>query len=76
MPGRSTLNVSISTEAHDGWRSFAAVHGANVSALAEAIGLTLGTLDDPEVKLPPLLRSTVVEARRIAANRATRRRPQ
>lgn len=68
------MNVVISDEAHDGWRNFAAIHGANVTALVEAIGLTMGHLDDPEEKLPPLLRSTVQEARRIAAKRSARRR--
>jgi hypothetical protein len=69
------MNVVISDEAHDGWRDFAAVHGANVTALVEASGLTFARLlDDPEDKLPPMLRATVQEARRIAAARSARRR--
>lgn len=74
MPGRSALNVVISDEAHDGWRDFCAVHGCTVSALVEAIGMALGRLDEPEAKLPPLLRATLQEARRIAAARSARRR--
>jgi hypothetical protein len=68
------MNVVISDEAHDGWREFAAVHGANVTALVEASGLAFARiLDDPEEKLPPMLRNTVQEARRIAAKRSARR---
>jgi len=74
VTGRAALNVSISREAHDGWRDFAAIHGANVTALVEAIGLTLAGLDDPEAKLPPLLRATVRQARLIDAERRSRRR--
>jgi hypothetical protein len=67
------LHVTISDEAHDGWRNFCAVHGINITALAEAIGLSLGQLDDPETELPPQLRETVIRARRIAAERIRRR---
>ena len=74
MAGRSSLNVVISDGAHEGWRTFAAIHGANVTALVEAIGLAMAELDDPEDKLPPLLRATVQDARRIAAKRSARRR--
>lgn len=73
MSRKSALNVSISTDAHDGWRDFAAIHGANVTALVEAIGLTLADLEGPEPSLPPLLRSAVQRARRIAADRGSRR---
>ena len=68
------LHVSISDEARDGWRDFAAVHGTTVTALAEAIGISLAQLDDPEAELPPLLRKTVYEARRISADRISRQR--
>jgi len=74
VSGRAALNVSISQQAHDGWRDFAAVHGANVTALVEAIGLTLASLDDPEANLPPLLRATIKQARLIDAERRSRRR--
>jgi len=47
----------------------------NITAFAEAIGLSLAQLDDPEADLPPLLRKTVHEARRIAADRISRKRP-
>jgi len=71
---RSPLNLTTSPEAHEGWRSFCAAHGCTQSALAEAIGLALGELDDPEASLPPLLRRTLHDARRIAAERSDRRR--
>ena len=68
------MNVVITDEAHDGWRDFAAVHGANVTALVEASGMVFARLvDSPEEKLPPLLRQTLQEARRIAAARSARR---
>jgi len=69
---RTALNVTTSREAHEGWRSFCAVHGCTMSALAEAIGLALAALDDPEAELPPLLRATLQDARRIGSERARR----
>ena len=73
MSERTPLNLNVSAEAHDGWVAFCATHGTTMTALAEAIGLTLGQLDGPEEKLPPLLRSTLAESRRIAAQRLGRR---
>jgi hypothetical protein len=74
MAKRLAINVSVSQEAYDGWRGFAAVHGSNVTALVEAIGRTLASLDDPEANLPPLLRTTVQQSRLIDAERRSRRR--
>ena len=69
------MNVVISDEAHDGWRNFAAIHGANVTALVEAIGLAMAEFtDQDEEQLPDLARETVQQARRIAAQRSARRR--
>ena len=53
------MNVVISDEAHDGWRNFAAIHGANVTALVEAIGLAMAEFtDQDEEQLPDLARDT------------------
>jgi hypothetical protein len=68
------LNLTVTAESHDGWASFCAAHGTTMTALAEAIGLVLGELDNPEAQLPPLLRQTLAESRRIAAERVSRRR--
>jgi hypothetical protein len=67
------MHVVISEESHDGWRHFCAVYGTNTTAMVEAIGLALADLEGPEGRLPPLLRATLVESRRIAAERASRR---
>jgi hypothetical protein len=74
MDGWSAMHVAISEEAHDGWRHFCAVYGTNTTAMIEAIGLTLADLEGPESRLPPLLRTTLHESRRIAAERASRKR--
>jgi hypothetical protein len=67
------MHVVITEQAHDGWRHFCAIYGTNTTALVEAIGLTLADLEGPETRLPPLLRATLHESRRIAAERASRR---
>jgi hypothetical protein len=67
------MHVVITEQAHDGWRQFCAIYGTNTTALVEAIGLTLADLEGPESRLPPLLRATLHESRRIAAERASRR---
>jgi hypothetical protein len=67
------MHVVVTEEAHDGWRHFCALYGTNTTAMIEAIGLTLAELEGPEGRLPPLLRATLVESRRIAAERASRR---
>ena len=68
------MHVVITEEAHDGWRHFCAMYGTNITAMIEAIGLTMAQLDAPESRLPPMLRATLHESRRIAAERASRRR--
>jgi hypothetical protein len=70
---RAPLNLTTSREAHEGWRTFVAVHGTNMTALAEALGLALGELDDPEAELPPFVRDVLRRARGIAAERGSRR---
>ena len=70
MPKMTTGNLSPT--AHDGWRLFARSRGVSVTALMEAIGRRLGDLDQPEAKLPPLLREAVAEAREIDDDRRRR----
>jgi hypothetical protein len=73
MSGQA-MHVVISEESYDGWRQFCAIHGTNMTALAEAIGVALAGYEGPEGRLPPMLRAMLVESRRIAAERASRRR--
>lgn len=60
------LNANLSDEAHDGWRH-ALAYGVEMTSLAEAIGLRLARLDQPEHKLPGLWRDLFAEARAIRA---------
>jgi hypothetical protein len=71
-PDRRPLNVFLSQEAFDGLREFADAQHVTVSALIEAIGRVLSTVD--ETRIPPLLRRAVQEAREIDIER--RRRPR
>ena len=72
---RRQLHGYVSTEARDGWYSFAEAQGVNVTALMEALGSVFAEhAKTPSTKLPPLLKSAVSEARTIASGRSTRRR--
>ncbi|MDQ3576192.1 MAG: hypothetical protein M3443_01010 [Actinomycetota bacterium] len=71
---RQQLHGYVSTAARDGWYAFAASHGVNVTALLEAIGLTLAEQAEAETRLPPWLRHAVSEARAIASSRSSRQR--
>ncbi len=74
-PSRCQLHCYLSDEAHAGWYRFAERHGTNVSALLEAMGLTLDANRAGKKKaLPPLLREVVGEARAIASARSSRGR--
>jgi hypothetical protein len=73
VPTWSPLNLTVSPHAHDGWSAFAAAHGATMSALAEALGRRLAILDDPESELPQFVQDILRDARRIAAERTSRR---
>jgi hypothetical protein len=44
-----------------------------MSALAEALGRRLAVLDDPESELPQFVQDILRDARRIAAERTSRR---
>lgn len=69
------LHAWLSTGALDAWSSFARTHGTNVTALLEALGRHLATVDDrPLHQLSPILRAAVSESREIAAQRTYRRR--
>jgi hypothetical protein len=74
MDGWSAMHVVITDEAHDGWRHFCALYGTNTTAMVEAIGLMLADLEGPEGRLPSWLRATLADSRRIAAQRASRKR--
>ena len=69
------LHAWLSTGALDAWSRFARVHGTNVTALLEALGRQLDSVDDkPLHQLPALLRTAVGDSREIAAERTFRRR--
>jgi hypothetical protein len=72
---RRQLHGYVSTEARDGWYSFAAAHGTNVTALLEACGELLGRETSKSAReLSPVLRQLVSEAQLIASSRSSRRR--
>lgn len=64
-PGKKQLNVFVSEESFQAWRRFADAQGVSVTALIEAMGLELATVD----RLSPTLRSLVVRARQVDAER-------
>jgi hypothetical protein len=71
------LHGYVSPEALAGWRRFAETHDTNVTALLEAMGVELGTVfDTPKNRLPPLLRTVIQEAQRIAGSRSSRATPR
>jgi hypothetical protein len=70
------LHGYVSPEALAGWRRFAETHNTNVTALLEAMGEQLGTVvETPKSRLPPLLRTVIQEAQRIAGSRSSRATP-
>lgn len=72
-PGPPTrqLHGYLSIEAFKAWQSFAQAQDTNVTALLEAIGRKLDTVEQAG-RLPPFLREAVEEARRIAGQRSSR----
>lgn len=75
MPARDRpqLGVYLSAVAQEGWKRFAEEQGVTVSALIEAIGRQLASIDE-HTRLPDFLRSAVREARSISAERRERGR--
>lgn len=63
---------NLSDEAFGGWKLFARSRGVNVTALIEAMGRRLAEMDQPEARLPDLLRLSLAEARVIEAERLER----
>jgi hypothetical protein len=72
MAERTPLNLNVSPLSHEGWATFCHAHGTTMTALAEAIGLSMGRLDQPEDKLPRWVRDLLADSRRIAAHRLGR----
>ncbi len=67
------MHAWLSPEALAGWRSFAKVHGTNMTALLEALGRALATAEEvPVHRLPPLVRSAVRDAQSHAGTRSSR----
>ena len=70
---RQQLHGYVSSEAREGWYRFADAHAVNITALLEAIGLSLAEQVGSEGRLPVWLRQAVSEARAIASSRSSRR---
>jgi hypothetical protein len=70
---RRQIHGYISKEAREGWYGFAEDHYVNVTALLEAMGVTLGELRDA-ARLPTWLRELLQEATKVAGARSSRRR--
>lgn len=65
--------ANVSAESRDGWRSITRYYGANVTALAEVMGLWLAQFEPP-ARPPRWLRDLIDEARELEEER--RLRPQ
>lgn len=63
---------NLTPEAHGGWKLFARSRGVNVTALLEAMGRRLADMDQPEARLPDLLRLSLADARVIQDERLDR----
>jgi hypothetical protein len=70
MPKMTTGNLTI--ESYEAWRLFARARGVTVTGLLEALGRRLANMDQPDARLPPLLRDAVMEARTIDDDRRRR----
>ena len=64
-PGKKQLNVFVSEESFQAWRRFADAQGVSVTALIEAVGLELASVERPS----PTLRSIVARARQVDTER-------
>lgn len=73
MPKMTTGNLS--PEALGGWKLFARSRGVNVTALLEAMGRRLRDMDQPEARLPDIIRLSLADARVIEAERLDRSQP-
>ena len=67
---RPVLRGAVDEDTLDRWRTFADVHGLDISSLLEAIGRALPR---PGERLPGWLQAAVSEARRVRAERKDRR---
>jgi hypothetical protein len=65
------IGAALSAESAAGWESYAADHSVSVSALVEAVGLSLG---DPD-HLPVRLMDQVVRVARQVDRERRQRRP-
>ena len=66
------MTQQLSEESYEGWRLWARSRGVTVTALIEALGRRLAELDQPEARLPALLRDVLAEARQIDDDRRRR----
>lgn len=63
----------VTKEAYDGWHRFAYQHGADVTALAEVVGLHLARMTGPIDKVPAQWRRMAEEAAALKKSRASRK---
>lgn len=69
---RKKLGGLVSDECRNSWKLFARSRGVTVTGLLEALGRHLADMDQPEARLPPLLRQAIAEAREIDDDRRQR----
>lgn len=69
---RRKLGGMVERATYDAWHLFARSRGVDLTALLEAIGRRLGDLDQPDHRLPPIIRDAVQEARSVTWERKRR----
>lgn len=62
---RRKLSGMVDPTTYDAWHLFARSRGVDLSALLEAIGRRLADLDQPDHRLPAIIRDAVAEAREV-----------
>lgn len=72
MAERRKLSGMVEPATYNAWHLFARSRGVDLSALLETIGRRLDTLDQPDHRLPPLIREAVREAREVTWQRKRR----
>ena len=59
------MNLRVSREARDAWAAFAAANGATASALAEAIGQCLVSMECDSLSTVAIMAAAITEERRV-----------
>lgn len=69
---RKKLSGMVDPKTYAAWHGFARSRGVTLTALLEALGRRLDTLDQPDARLPPVIRDAVKEARDVGWQRERR----